>query len=610
MLFTLASENANAFVGLAAIIGLGISCQWFAWRLRVPSILLLLTTGLAVGPIAQLWRGDGQKLIDPQSIFGSFLMPFVSLAVALILFEGGLSLKLRDLKHVGRPVLYLCSIGAVVTWVIAATAGHYVLNLDWRPAVLLGAVLVVTGPTVITPLLQHIRPSGPVAPILKWEGIVIDPIGALLAVLVYEVIVTAHGADVNTALILAVVKTVLVAGLIGSLSALALGTAIRRFWIPDRLQTAASLALAVTAFAASNHFQAESGLFAVTLMGLVLGNLRNVDVEKIIEFKENIVILLISSLFILLAARLSSDLVTAVSWREAVFVGVLVLVARPISAWLSTYGAGLKFNERAFVAWMAPRGIVAAAVASIFAEPLKQHGYEQADMLVGATFATILGTVTIYGLTAPWAARRLGVAESNPQGLLLIGADVWSRAVAEILKKKNLHTLLVDSNRDHIAAARMAGLNAYHGNILSEYTLEKLELGGIGRVVATTPNDYVNVLALQGLARLFGAANVYQIAPQGLSEDASKDHAHLFGRPLFDSQATFDHLHHRLFQGAVIKATPLSEEFDFEAFQERYHDPLVLFVIDENDQLRIGGAYDKLAPKPGQTVVCLVNETP
>ena len=591
----------NTLIILASILVFGVGAQWLAWRLRLPSILILLACGILVGPIT--------GFLLPQELFGSLLQPVVSISVAVILFEGGLTLKFQELRSAGSAVVRLVTLGALVTWILAAGAAHLVLGMPLGLSTLLGAILIVTGPTVIQPLLQHIKPSGSVGKILKWEGIVIDPIGALLAVLVFELLSSDHFDGMTTHTAMAVVKTIVMGGALGVFGAGLYVVLAKRFLIPDYLRSAVSLSFAVAVFAASNHFQHESGLFAVTLMGVLLANQHKVDVEEVIEFKENLRVLLISGLFIVLGARLDLDDLLNLGWRGGVFVAFLVIVVRPASVFASMVGHPLSRRDKLFLSWMAPRGIVAAAVSSIFALELENRGVEGASALVATTFAVILGTVIVYGLTAPMVAYRLKIAEPSPQGILIVGADRWQRTMAERLKGYGFRVLLIDTNYGNIQRARMAGLECANGSALNEAFFESLDLGGIGRVFATTPNDYVNVLVVQSLGRVFGRANAFQVAPQGATENKGKAGERTHGRILFDDSANWRALDRRMAASETFKATRLSEEYTFEDFRERYGETaLPLFLVTESKRLRIFATDDVPEPQAGQTLISLVEE--
>jgi NhaP-type Na+/H+ or K+/H+ antiporter len=593
------SHEEQILVGLTAILVLGVSAQWLAWRLRLPSILLLLGFGFLAGPAT--------RIVNPDELFGDLLFPLVSISVALILFEGGLSLRLADLRQIGWPLWSLVTIGAFVTWILAASGAHVLLGLAVGPALLLGAILVVTGPTVIGPLLRHIRPTGRVAAVAHWEGIVIDPVGAVLAVLVYEALAVAPATGplaAARAVAPQLGMTLVVGVAVGGVAALVALELLRRFWVPDFLQSPLLLMLVVGAFAASNRAQAESGLLTVTLMGAILANQRQVPVKHLIEFKENLRVLLIASLFILLAARVAPADFTALGWRGPLFVAFLIVVVRPLSVLVATIGSGLLREERVFLAWLAPRGIVAASVASVFALRMGDAG----GGLVPATFLVIVGTVAVYGTTALPLARRLGLSNPSPQGILFASAHPGARAIAQAVKAAGFPVLLVDNNRANIATARLEGLPTAFASILSEDALDGILQSGLGRLVALTPDDEVNALAALSFREVFGRAEVYQLPPRKAgSPRLESAPPHLRGRYLFAPGASYDALDARFAAGQVVKTTKLGEGFDYAAFVERYgEDALPLFLVTETGNLQVCAADRAPSPRPGQTVIALV----
>ncbi len=591
----------NPLMLISIIVVGGIFAQWLSWRIGVPSILLLLLSGVVFGPIT--------GLIDPDALFGDLIQPVVAISVGLILYEGGLTLKISDLPKVGTVVRNLVSVGALATWIVSALAANLILGLSAALSALLGAVLVVTGPTVITPLLRHIRPKGAVGSILKWEGIVIDPIGATLTILVFEAIKIGSTTEATGHIVAAVLKTIFIGGGFGFVAAAILVLLLQRFWIPDYLQNAVSLMLVIAAFTGSNLLQHESGLLAATVMGFVLANQKRVDVEDIVEFKENLQVLLISMLFVVLAARLDIADLKAIALPGTIFVAVLILVARPVGVWLSTMGSALSKPERIFMALLAPRGIVAAAVASVLALELEHQGMEGARTIVAATFITIILTVAFYGLAAPGIARKLGIAESDPQGILFAGASEWVQEIAQLLQKQGLRVLLVDSNYDNIQKARMSGLPAVRRSILAEHLLDMLELAGIGRILAVTPNDWVNVLALQRFNRVFGRVNCYQLVWRPKQKQLER-HEHLLGRPLFSEKVNGAKLSRLKEREFVAKATKITKDFTYANFLDKYDENVVpLFLMDEQKKLRILTTDQPIEPQPGQTILAFVQST-
>lgn len=593
---------------------LGIASQWLAWRLRMPAILVLLACGLALG-----------QFVDPDQLLSEvtggarangprLLFPAVSLAVAIILFEGGLSLRVRELRNGGPVVFRLVTIGAAVAWLLTAAAARFAFDLSTGMAVLVGAILVVTGPTVVGPLLRHIRPARRVGSIAKWEGIVIDPIGALLAVLVFEQILAADPLPTISGVTVVILRCVAVAVVLAGVATWLLLAAMKRYWLPDYLQGVTFLAVSLAAFAASNHLQAESGLATVTLMGVMLANQNRVSIRHVAEFNEHLGVLLISCLFIVLGSRLNLAEIARLGLGAWIFLALLILAVRPMSVIAATIGSSISWRERAFLAFLAPRGIVAAAVASVFAlkvaaaAPPQSVLAQQAQQLVPITFLVIVGTVAVYGLIAAPLARRLGLADANPQGLLIAGASPWVVELAATLKSEGFAVLMVDTNDAHCSQARMAGLPTQCLSILSESVQTELDLSGIGRFLALTPNDEVNAMAARELVHLFGRANVYQLTNHHGDSARRAPAAHLRGRLLFAQPLTASDLEDRVEHGAIIKKTKLSTEFTWQHFQARYGSSMVLlFVIGGKSALAVCTADQTFDPKPGQTVVALVN---
>lgn len=589
-------------LGMASIIVFGVGAQWLSWRLRLPSILLLLLAGFVAGPLT--------GLVMPDELLGHLLFPVVSVSVAVILFEGGLTLRLAELPRLRSAIFRLISVGALVTWLVAAVAARFILGLAWDLAVLLGAILIVTGPTVIGPLLRQIKPKGQVSAALKWEGILIDPVGAILAVLVFEAILGGEFEQAGAVIISGVIATILIGVGLGLVGAGAIIALLRRHMIPDHLQTGVTLLFVIAAFAISNMLHPESGLLTVTLMGLILANQNFVTIKRIAEFKENLQVLLVGTLFVLLSARIQPEAFLELGWPSLLFILVLIVVARPLAILFSTLGSNLTRKERIFMVWMAPRGIVAASVASIFAFELAEAGVAAAEQLTTLTFLVIIGTVAFYGLTAGPVARRLGLAEEDPQGVLIVGAHAFSRAIASILKEYGFTARLLDTNWHNIRQGRMQGLDTHYGNALSDEVLEDLDLVGVGRLLAMTPNNEVNSLAAIHFPEVFSRSEIYQL-PMAEMDDATSSNtvppAHLTGRFLFGSEMTYAHLTDKFRDGAIVKATKLTGDFNYDDFVRQYGDLAIpLFLITERNKLRIYTADNQPIPKPGNTIISLV----
>lgn len=594
--------HGNLLTVLAGIGLIAIVCQWFAWWVKLPAILFLLLAGIVAGPVTG-W-------LDPEAVFGDLLFPMVSLAVAVILFEGSLTLRFSEIKGLETVVRRLVTTGLGVTWMITTLAVHFIVGLDWGLALLFGAVTVVTGPTVIVPMLRTVRPNARLSNILRWEGIMIDPIGALLAVLVFEFIVSSHPGAAYSHTLITFGKILGIGILLGAAAGYFLGIVLRRHWLPDYLHNVATLTLVFGVFAASNLVQEESGLLTVTVMGLWLANMKNVSVDNIIDFKESLSVLLISGLFIILAARVDLADVQLLAWTALGVLAIIQFVARPAKVLVSTFQSTLTWRERALLAWIAPRGIVAAAVAALFAIRLEEQGWEGAQLLVPLTFMVIIGTVVLQSATARPLARALGVAEPEPKGYLIVGANPVARALAKALKEKGIRILLADSNWDNIRAARMDGLQTYYGNVVSEHADRHLDLVGIGRLLAMSPRKELNALACMRYRGELGEANVFSLAPSRDSDKdqrQSRDTAQQCARTLFNKEITYARLASLLGQGGEIRETRLTQSFTYEDYRKQYQGRAVeLFAVSRNASVRPFYEGGERKPTDGWLILSLV----
>ncbi|MEO7198796.1 MAG: cation:proton antiporter [Dokdonella sp.] len=588
---------------IAGLLLLGFLCQWLAWRVKLPAILFLLIAGIILGPVLG-WLAPSYAFY-PERVLGNLLFPFVSLGVAVILFEGSLTLRFSEIRGLAPTILRLVSVGAAIAFFGLAAAAHYLAGLDWPLALLFGALTCVTGPTVIVPLIRSVRPNARIANVLRWEGIIIDPIGALLAVLVFEALALGHGDHGVQVFFI----TIAYGSVIGAVAAFLLARLLRRHLVPEYLQNYATLALLLLAFALSNTLAEESGLLAVTVMGMVLANQRDLQMEDILDFKEHLSTLLISLLFIVLAARLS---VPSPSMMLAGFLLLLVamLVIRPLSVVASTLGSNLTWRERALLAWVAPRGIVAAAVSALFALKLEENGVPGAEALVPLTFLLIIGTVVINSATSRRLATWLGVAEPDPRGVLLVGASRISLLLGESFAKQGYDVLVADDDWSGVRAARMAGLRTYYGDPASEHADRNLDLIGLGRLLAMSTRRELNTLSCVRYRPEFGKDRVYFLrnaSPE--SGNGKRDFSQTLQAPrLFGADITHEEMNRRLDLGWVLKQTRITEEFSFENFLDQFSEkPLPLFAITDRGRLRIATATDKLEPKAGWTLTSLVN---
>ena len=524
---------------LAGIIILGILAQWVAWKFKIPAILPLILIGLLVGPIAsEFLSEDGSKWIEPiwngeKGLFpGDGLYYFVSLAISIILFEGGLTLKRNEIENVGPVITKLITLGSAITFFGAGIVAHHFFELGWELSFLFSGLIIVTGPTVITPILRNIPLKRDVSTVLKWEGILIDPIGALVAVLVFEFIsVGGDGGFTKTALI-EFAKILLFGTTFGFTFAHALAYAINKKLIPHYLLNVASLSTVLLVFVESEIFAHESGLLAVVVMGMVLGNGKLNNLKELLYFKESLSILLISILFILLAANINiDDLMLLYTWKSAALFAIVVFIIRPLAVFASTINSNLKFNEKLFISWVGPRGIVAAGIASLFGSKLLKAGVEGAEYITPLVFMIVLGTVLLNATTARLFAKMVGVFLKSSNGILIIGASKPSRLIAKFLTEKGKRVVLIDSNKKFIEQAQNEGLEAINENIYDDNLSDNIELNDVGYLIALTANDAVNNHVLASFSKDFGEHGAFKIASSIEAKNATIEERESFFTP-------------------------------------------------------------------------------
>jgi NhaP-type Na+/H+ or K+/H+ antiporter len=554
---------------LAVIGAAGIAAQWFAWRLQLPAIVLLLAAGFIAGPAT--------GFLDPAADFGSIYRPMVSIAVAIILFEGGLTLNFKEIRETSTAVRRIIMYAGPMTWGMSALAAHYIGGLSWPTAIVLGAILVVTGPTVIMPLLRQAQLDARPASLLRWEAIVNDPIGALFAVVAFEIILVYIGLHEADNLIL------LLGG--GFIAAIGLGFAAAKLivWsfvrghVPEFLKAPVLLASVVAVYAATNSVLEESGLLTVTVMGVVLANSRIASLTDMRRFKETITTLLVSGVFIILTASLSLDEIRSLDWRAALFVAALLVVIRPVAIMLATIRSGATFQERLLSAWIAPRGVVAVAVSGLFGTLLADVGVEDAGRMVAFTFAVVVTTIVLHGFTLAPLASFLGLKKASKPGILIVGGSRWSTALAVKLKEADVPVMLADQNWNHLAEARLANIPVYFGEVLSEAAHHSIDPKRFSNLIATGDNDAYNALVCTDFGPELGRSHVFQIgrvdekARQALSFT-------LGGRSLTREPVSFLDLREKLLQGWTFQLTRLTDEFSWEDYKASRPDGAMILL--------------------------------
>ena len=579
---------------LGGIIILGILAQWFAWKFKIPAILPLILIGLLVGPIAaEFLSDDGTKWIEPiwngkEGLFpGESLFYFVSLAISIILFEGGLTLKMSEIKNVGPVITKLITLGSLVTFFGAALAAYFIFNLSWQISFLFSALIIVTGPTVITPILRNIPLKKDVSTVLKWEGILIDPIGALVAVLVFEFISVDAGGEFTKTALIEFGKIVLFGFTFGFTFAHALNFIINKKWVPHYLLNVFALAAVLGVFVLSDAFAHESGLLSVVVMGMVLGNSNSPYLKELLYFKESLSVLLISILFILLAANINiEDLLLIYNWKTAILFAVVVFGIRPIGVFLSTRGSSLKLNEKVFISWVGPRGIVAAGIASLFGLKLAKNGVEGAEYITPLVFMIVLGTVLLNATTARFFAKIIGVFLIKSEGVLILGASKVSRLLGHYLEINGRHVVLIDSNESNIEKAKELGLEAISTNIYSDTLMDNIELSDVGYLMALTGNPDINKYAINKFSKQFGENGTFRL----VTTKEMLDDSNTPKEGLFSHKDDFNRLSELTRKHPSIQEIDLEDKTHYEkliTISNNDEDIIPLFVKDNEGELHI-----------------------
>lgn len=592
------TDIANALV---LILALGVAAQWVAWRLRMPAIVLFCVAGVVFGPVL--------GMVTPSETLGDIFRPVVSLCVAVILFEGGLSLHWHELRTAAAGVKRLVSVGAIFSFGLGALAAHGIGGLNWPTALVFAAITIVTGPTVIIPMLRQAKLNKRTAAYLKWEGIINDPIGALAAVLLFQYFVFAGQGEgsVLGGLGLALAAAVFV----GGGAAWVLIRAFHTGGVPEFLKAPVMLAAVLVVFVISNRFQHEAGLLAVTVMGLVLGNSDLPSMDELRRFKEYVVLILVSSVFVMLTADLDPALIGRLDWQMVALIAAVMFVVRPLAIGLATIGTDLGWQDRVLLGWIAPRGIVAAAVAGVFGPEMLAAGYPDAELLAPLVFALVIATVIAHGFTIRPLARRFGL-QVPANTVMMVGASPWTSDLARMLHKElELAVLLVDSSWHRLREARLAGVPVLYGEVLSEGVQRSLELSGISCVLAATSNDAYNALACRHFAADLGHERVFQLALYGSDEQDDRDTKRTVARPLtgipaFDEDAHYEDLWRKQVQGWTFSKTRITETYSWESYLADISGKALLIGVLRGRQLLLHAPKAPVRPKPGDTVISYV----
>lgn len=583
---------AFAIVGIA-----GVGAQWLAWRFRLPAIVLMLAAGLLLGPVTGIFV--------PARDIGAITNPMIALAVAVILFEGGLTLSLKKLADARPAVRRLVYVGAPLGWLLSSLALFFGAGLGWESAIVFGGIMIVTGPTVIAPLLRQARLTSRPAQILQWEGIVNDPIGALVAVVALEIVLVLRTGVTWGEALGQLLLGVGFAALIGTVAGFLIVQAFRRGWVPEYMKVPLLFVAVLAVFAGSDSLLHESGLLAVTVMGLVIANADLPSYHELHRFKEHATILLVSGVFILLAAGIRFETLAQLSWwRAGLFVALVVLVARPLTVMLSLAGTGLPLKERLLIALTGPRGVVLVAVSGVFAERLVGEGIADGALIAPLAFVLVLVTVVLHGFTLAPLARRLGLTSGEKPGLLIVGGSLFATGLARALEKAEVNVLVTDPNRDHLRTARAAGVQTFYGDILGEAAENNVEFLAYDTILAASDNDAYNTLVATDLAPEFGRVSIWQLARH--KEDRAR-HAlptQLGGQTIAGNRTLAQYLE-LLADGWIFRTTRLTAEYRLADWCAAREGAIPLALV-QNNQIRFVGDDEDLVDKPDIRIVSLL----
>ncbi|MGY0692479.1 cation:proton antiporter [Virgibacillus sp. FSP13] len=592
----------TALMSIVVIIALGIFSQWLAWRIQWPSIVIMSVAGLIIGPVA--------GLINPEQALGDIYSPLISLAVAVILFEGSSSLDVREIKDVSKSVLRIITIGLFITWIGGSLAAHYIAGLQLEIAFMIGGLFVVTGPTVIIPLLRQAKLKPRVAAVLKWEGIIIDPIGPLLALFSYEIFkVISSDAFTGTDLFQFLLGALL-AMVIGFIVGMIVSISVSKGWFPEYLKSAILLSFVLLSFAIAESLMHETGMLAVTIMGLTVARSKKYvsSIGSIGHIVENISVILTSTVFILLAASLTRETLGQIfTWSIIFFVLIMLFIIRPLSIWISTIGTELRLAEKTLISWIAPRGIVALTVSGYFTSLLMDDGYADASILTALTFALVFITVCAHGFSIGPVAKKLGLASDEPPGILLVGASSFAIALANHLKEMGTPVLLSDTSGERLFRARELGIETYQGEILLEHAEFEVDLTPYNNILAMTGDAAYNALICQSYVPEFGYNNTFALTvDSGTGKDL--DHSGLppalKANLLFGKGETFKELNRKINTDYKLKTIDINEKKTLKK-EELQTDGVALCIKKKNDNIDFVTLKEKFQIDEGDQLIVL-----
>ncbi|HKJ95183.1 MAG TPA: sodium:proton antiporter, partial [Gammaproteobacteria bacterium] len=516
-------------------------------------------------------------------------------------------LRWHEFREARQGVRRLLFPALPLNWLLGGAAAHFIAGLPWPVALVFGAIVVVTGPTVIMPLLRHAGLRRRPASYLKWEGIINDPLGALLAVIVFQFFVALGSDEAATAVWLGLVGGIAAGIIVGWGAARVMVRLFVAGQVAEYLKPPVLLMTVFVVYSLTNAVQHEAGLLAATVMGMVLGNSGLADIHEVRRFKEYLTVLLVSTVFVLLAADVDPGMLGSVDWRAVALIAALIVVVRPVTIVLATVGTGMSWQERALVAWIAPRGIVAAAVAGVFAPEMVAAGYAEASALTPLVFGLILATVTLHGFSIGAVARRLGLASRDRRGLLIVGASPWSVELARTLRELGVYVIVCDQSWHRLRPLRLAGLPYFYGEVLSESAEQRLDLADIGYLLAATDNDAYNALVCSRFIRELGREYVFQL-PTDAEDNPKRIQRPLTGRALYGAGSRYERLIERHYQGWRFQKTRITGGYRAsDYFAGLGGEAMTMLALRRDGGLRFRESGGELQLEPGDTVLAYMS---
>ncbi|WP_162913237.1 cation:proton antiporter [Rhodospirillaceae bacterium SYSU D60014] len=577
----------------------GIAAQWIAWRFSLPAIVILLAAGFLLGPLT--------RILSPEQNFGALLDPAIGLAVAIIVLEESLGLNFAELRASGRGIARIVGLGVPLIAAMGTAAAHFIAGLSWPIAALVGVMLVITGPTVITPLLRQAKLAHRTDSLLRWESVVNEPIGAVLTVIVLEFLVLWDAARQIEApltdVALSLVTGTLAAAAFGFGTAFAMRFMFYRGHVPEFLKSPLVLAVALLIYALSDVVQSEAGLIAVAVLGVALANFNLPEIEDLRRFKAALSTFLVSGVFIVLTANLDIETFLHLDWRAFAFIGAALLVVRPLAIGIATISSGLTWQERLFLGLIAPRGIVVAALAGFAGTRLAGSGYDGAEMVAPLVFSIIIVTVVLHGLIMGPLSRFLGLASERPPGLLIVGASDWTVALTKALTRLGTPVVLSDRSGAALRPAEGIAVTTHTGHLLAMEEEEEELLLETEFLLAATEDDAFNALVCQKFAPEFGQQNVHQLAYADRSETAQRFHREWRGKIIIAREATLAELNRRLSEGWRFELKPVRDEDTREALDPSPDSSIPVVLVKTGGGLLFASPESEFSPDVQGTLV-------